>query len=262
MRRLSVFFLLSVLLLSCRHYDSGYSWRHQDKDAKQMMQGIWIDDEEGVPVFMVKGDSVLFPDTTSMPMRVWIYQDSLYLQGNGVDRYLVTRQTEHVFRFVNQGGEEVKLVKVEDSRLQAAFFQERPYALNIFRTLSLDTLVTVASQTYHCNIQVEPTSNRIIASSFTDQGIRVDNMYLNNNARVRVWRNQVPFYEHHFQKQEFSAFVPKEFLDKAILSNVLYDRADTAAVYLDAVIGIPDASSAFVIEMKIGNKGKVLKRLK
>ena len=67
-----------MVMASCRHHDSGYSLRHQDQDAKQMLQGIWIDDEEGTPAFMAKGDSILFPDTTSLPMRFWIYKDILY----------------------------------------------------------------------------------------------------------------------------------------------------------------------------------------
>ena len=254
--------LVGLVMVSCRHHDSGYSLRHQDQDAKQMLQGIWIDDEEGTPALMAKGDSILFPDTTSLPMRFWIYKDSLYLQGSNVDRYLISKQAEHVFRFVNKGGESVKLVKAENRRMEPLFYQDHPYALNIFRTLTLDTTVTVPVGIYDCHTVVEPTSNRVMASTFNEQGIRVDNMYLDNEARVSVMFNKKPFYEHSFRKQEFSAFVPKEFLDNSILRSILYDRADTAAIYLDAVIGVPDAASAFVVEMKISKSGKLTKKLK
>ena len=251
-----------LVMASCRHQGNEYALNHQDRDAKQMLQGVWIDDEEGAPVFLAKGDSLLFPDTTSLPMHFWIYQDSLYVEGSSIDRYLITKQAEHVLRFVNQSGDEVKLVKASDNHMLPLFRQERPYALNIFRTLSVDTTAVVGNRHYDCSIRVEPTSNRILTSSFTDQGLRVDNMYLDNDAHVRLSCNQTLFYEHHFRKQEFSAYVPKEFLNKAILSSVQFDHADTAAVYLDAVIGVPDATSAFVVMMKVGRNGKLTKTLK
>ena len=257
--------LLTIVLAfgACRHYDSEYAKRHQDTDAKELMQGIWIDDEEGAPVLMAHGDSVFFPDTTSLPVAFWIYQDSLYLQGGTTDRYLITKQSEHVLRFINQSGEEVKIVKAEGQQLRPLFMQERPYALNIFRTLVTDTVgMYNIGRIYNCHISVEPTHTRVMVSTFKEAGIRVDNMYLDNEAQVNIRLNKQPFYEHRFVKQDFAAFVPKDFIQKAILSRMQYDRVDSAAIYLDAVIGVPDATSAFVIEVKVGKNGKVTKKLK
>ena len=262
-RRFLFLLLVALAVCSCHRYDSNYSWRHQDSDAKQLLQGLWMDADEGAPAFLADGDSVFFPDTTSMPMRFWIYKDSLYLQGSVTSHYLITKQAEHVLRFVNQSGEEVKLLKSDDKEKQSLCRQERPYALNIFRTLKTDTTEMVhAGCIYDSHIVVEPTSNRVMASLFNEQGLRVDNMYLDNEARVRILLNKKPLYEHNFRKQEFSTYVPKEFLDKSILRNVFFDRADTAAIYLDAVIGVPDATSAFVVEMKISKSGKLTKNLK
>lgn len=261
--RYVLFLVIVVVLTGCRRYDSEYAKRHQDADAKQLLQGIWVDDEEGAPVFMAHGDSIFFPDTTSLPMAFWVYRDSLYLQGGTIDRYLITKQAEHLLRFINQSGEEVKIIKAEDKQLLPLFRQERPYALNIFRTLVTDTMdMFNYGSIYNCHLSVEPTSNRVMVSTSNDLGVRVDNMYLDNEAQVKVHFNKRPFFEHRFVKQEFAAFVPKEFLHKAILSRMLYDRVDSAGLYLDAVIGVPDATSAFVVEVKIGKNGKVTKKLK
>ena len=64
--------MLNVLFASYLLFASGCSVIgtnnhivNEDEEAKQMLQGIWINDEEGVPALMAKGDSLFFPDTTS-----------------------------------------------------------------------------------------------------------------------------------------------------------------------------------------------------
>ena len=254
--------IVAITIVGCKDGGSRYALDHQDKEAKQMLQGVWVNSEEGNPAIMVKGDSILFPDTSSLPAFFWIYKDSIYLQGQNISRYHITKQAEHVFRFENQSGEEVKLVKGSDGMMNKAFMQYRPYALNIFRTLDSDTTATVGGVTYVCRTHIEPTSDRLIATSFNNEGIEVENMYLDNDARLDVSVGQRRVYSHHFRKQEFSTLVPDGFMNKSILRDIQYNHADTGAVYFDAVIGVPDASSAYVVELKVTKEGKLAKRLR
>lgn len=247
---------------ACGGSGTEYARAHQDQKAKDMLQGVWINAEDGNPAIMAEGDTILYADTSSLPVQFWIYQDSLYLQGHALSRYLITKQAEHVFRFVNQGGDEVKLVKRDERVLGRFFHQYRPYALNIFRTLDCDTVGVGGGINYACKIHIEPTSDRLIASSFNNEGIEVENMYLDNDARLDVHVGAKNIYSHHFRKQEFSSMVPPEFMEKSILRDIQYNHADTAAVYFDAIIGIPDASSAYVVELKVTKDGKLTKRLR
>ncbi|MBR4369019.1 MAG: DUF4738 domain-containing protein, partial [Prevotella sp.] len=109
----SIFYLIfaTFVLTDCT---TGNSRDSEDLDAKRMLQGIWMNDEQGSPAFYVQGDSIFYPDSISQPVAFWICQDSLYLEGCRVNRYLITKQAEFLFKFVNQSGEEVKLVKSND----------------------------------------------------------------------------------------------------------------------------------------------------
>lgn len=252
-----------LLLVGChRHSSIEYAMEHEDADAKEMMQGIWMNDDEGSLSLLVRGDSIFFPDTTSIPMKFWIYKDSMYVKGSNTNRYKILKQAPHIIKFLNQTGDEVRLVRLEDSTLTKYFFQPRPYAMNIFRTISRDTIGEGAGRKYACSIRIEPTSERVVKSSLNDDGIEVDNIYLDNVAKVNIATGGTQIYSHDFRKGEFSSFVPKDFISRSILRDIQYNNADTSAIYLDAIIGYPDASTSYVVGLKITKNGKLTATLR
>ena len=53
-----------------------------------MLQGIWVDSETGDVSFQVKGDTIFYSDTTSMPAYFKVVGDSLIL-GSGTSYGIV-----------------------------------------------------------------------------------------------------------------------------------------------------------------------------
>ena len=82
------------------------------------MQGIWLY-EDGETAFMANGDSIFFPDTTSLPVQFWIANDSIYLKGNHVCHYKITAQAAHLFKIANPSGDEIKVTKTSNNALRA-----------------------------------------------------------------------------------------------------------------------------------------------
>ena len=230
-------FLPVFLFVAChKQVDSDYTHDHQDEESKAMLQGIWMNEDEDYLSMLVRGDSIFFPDKTSQPMEFWIYKDSIYMQGSSISRYKVLLQTPHVFKFSNQSGDEIRLVKTEDTSLTKQFFQPRPYAINIFHTISRDTIGEGGNRKYACSILVEPTSERVVKSALTDDGIEVDNIYLDNVAKVNIASGGKQIYSHNFRKGEFSKYIPSDFMSHAMLQDIQYNSADSSAVYLDAIM--------------------------
>ena len=65
-----IYILVALSALSaCRNRDAGYQMSHEDKQAKEMMQGIWTNGESSDPAMLAKGDSIFYPDSASMPVR-------------------------------------------------------------------------------------------------------------------------------------------------------------------------------------------------
>ena len=79
----------------------------EDVKAKQLLQGIWLNDDEEDVVFKVQKDTIYYPDSTSIPVYFKIVQDSLILQSSSAVKYAIVRQTEHLFEFKNQYGDVV-----------------------------------------------------------------------------------------------------------------------------------------------------------
>lgn len=250
------FFVIAVMMLSCSNHDQ------EDVEAKQMLQGIWVNDEQGSPAFMAQGDSIFYPDSTSQPVSFWVSEDSLYLQGSRLCRYKITKQAEHLFQFINQSGDEVKLVKAQDKGFLQQFKQYQPYALNLFTTFDSDTIVHDSGVTYDCRIHVEPTSERIVKALYNNEGIEVENIYLDQAVSLTILKDQKKILEQTTLKNDFAALVPKEQFNRYILRSINYSYHDTEAIYLDAIIGIPDAASSYVVEMKVSDDGKITKRVK
>lgn len=257
-----IFFLVSVIFASCIG-NKKKSFGIEDGEAKRILQGVWINEYEEIPSFMAKGDSIFYPDTASMPARFWINNDSLYIKGNNVNRYKIISLSEDLFEFQNQNSENIKLVHDNSMQFNKEFRQARSYALNVFRTYDTDTVVSIKDNIRtECKIHLEPTSERVIKSSYNDDGIEVDNLYLDNAASLEVWINDMEIYTHVFRKHEFAKYIPQDFINKSILRELQYSHTGNNAVFFNAVVGIPDASTCYVIELKIDRNGKLTKKLK
>ncbi len=248
------------MMAGCRR--GGDTSANEDRQAKSMLQGIWSDDENDNAVFMAKGDSIFYPDSSSQPAKFWIYGDSLYIKGSQLNHYLITKQAPHLFKFVNDMGEEVKLVNNGDVSLKAQFDVYRPYAMNVFRTVEADTLFNAGGSRWELRVKIVPTSDKVVKTDYNDVGIEVDNIYLDTRARVTLLYDGVQIYSHEFLKSEFERFMPQGMLRKSIIRDIDVDNADASSVYLDATVGIPDATSSYVVEMRIQRDGKVAMKLK
>lgn len=256
-----IFPIISILLVSCAGKKEN-PYCDEDDEAKRILQGVWIQEDGENPSFMAEGDSIFYPDTASMSARFWVSNDSLYIKGSNVNRYKILTLSDQSFIFQNQNKEEIRLVRDSSKRFMREFRQTRPYALNAFRIHDTDTVSNGRDTRFECRIRLEPTSGRVMKSSYNDDGIEVDNLYLDNVARLQVALNGERVYVHDFLKQEFAAYIPEEFMEKSILRELQYSHADDNAVYLDAVVGIPDADACYVIGLEINREGKLTKKLK
>ena len=111
-------------------------------------------------------------------------------------------------------------------------------------------------------MNVSPTSVPVIKTDYNDVGLEVDNLYLDNKARVTLLFDGVQVYSHEFLKDEFDRYLPKDMVSKSILRDVELSYADASSVYLDVTVGIPDATSSYVIETRIQRDGKISMRVK
>lgn len=230
----------------------------EDRQAMQLLQGIWINEEEGEPSFRVDGDSIFFPDTTSMPVKFAVISDTLIMYGVHPVRYPIMKQLDNTFEFKNQNGETIHLVKSNDVASDIQFFEnKRPATINQNQVVKRDTVVSYNNERYHCYVQVNPTTYKVYKSSYNDEGVEVDNVYYDNSVHVSVFMGTVKTYSHDFRKEEFVKYVPENIISQIILSDMLFHGIDSKGIYYDALLCVPDSPSNYIVKVCISFDGRV-----
>lgn len=253
--RYSIHFLLllcvSVLVGCANKTTTTISVPEEDKTAKKMLQGIWVNEDDEDVAFMVKGDTIFYPDSTSQPVYFMIVSDTLTLKGANDVKYPIVKQAEHIFQFKNQNGDVVKLVKSEDKSLLGDFEQKSPLSLNQNQLIKRDTVVMIGEQRYHCYVQVNPTSYKVYKSSYNDEGVEVDNVYYDNIIHISVYKGEARLFSHDYRKDDFAKDVPASFLRQAVLSDILFTEMNDSSIIYTAVLAIPDSSLSYQIKVTI-----------
>ena len=257
MKKGLVLAIIAGILVACGGKNSKTAVQSENLAAKKMLQGIWIDSETGDLSFQAEGDTISYPDSMNVPVMFMIVDDTLILKGSNLTKYPIVKQTEHLFSFINQNGDVVKLTKSDGEELEQAFEQEPSVTLNQRKTIKRDTVVFSGEDRYHCYVQVNPTKQKVFKSKINDDGVSVDNVYYDNSIRVSIFQGRSRLYQHDFHKEDFSRLVPQDFLRQSILSDILIMNNDSEGVNYHAHLVIPDSPSSYIINVKITYKGKM-----
>ena len=258
MRRLSKILILCLFLSACMNTGgtdpSDSKERAEDLDAKAMLQGIWIESETDEVSFWAEGDSIYYPDSTSPPAYFYIVNDSFCL---GDNRYAIVKQTEHLFCFQNQVGEEMRFEKSEVAEDSLAFADRQPEILSLTEVMKIDSVVIYEGERYHWYIAVNPTKYRVTKMTYNSEGVGVENVYYDNIIHISLFKGSTRLFSRDFKKQMYGDNVPSEFLEQAVLGNMQYDHVDAKGLHFNATLCVPDGASCYLVETLIGFNGQM-----
>ncbi len=238
-----------VVLVACNQNNS--SSLPDDKEAKEMLQGVWVDEESGDVSFRVSGDTLYFADTTSMPTYFRIYKDSLYLASGTA--YSIVKHTEHLFWFNNQNGDLLKLQKSDDD--DADIEATAPSVLTYTHQVKIDSVAAYNGNRYHWYIAINPTKYKVTKRTFNEDGLEVENVYYDNIMHISVFQGARQIYSSDFRKQQYQGLVPAAFLEDAILANMAFSHIDAAGLHFNATLCIPDGATCYMVESTISYTG-------
>ncbi len=245
---------MMLVLLGCRQNKS--TLLPDNKDAKAMLQGVWVDEESGDESFRVNGDTIYFSDATSMPTYFRIYGDSIFLASG--TSYGIVKHTEFLFWINNQNGDLLKLKKNDES---TEVEPETPSVILYTHQVKVDSVVTYNKKRYHWYIAINPTKYKVIKRTYNDDGIEVENVYYDNIMNVSVFEGQRKLYSSDFRKQMYQGIVPASFLNESILANMEYSHADADGLHFNATLCIPDGASCYMVETTVSYTGVLSMKL-
>ncbi len=258
MKKLTILGLVfSALMTACNNKPNGTDEQQEDFTAKKMLQGIWVDEDAQNVAFRAKGDTIFYPDTTSLPVYFQIIGDTLMLHGINVVKYPVLKQTRHLFVFRNQNGDEVRLHLSDNPDDANAFQHEKPQVLNQNQVIRRDTIVTYHGERYHCYVQVNPTTYKVVKTSYNDEGVEVDNVYYDNIVNLNVYHGATKLFSSDFRKHQFANYMPKAIVQQTILNDMLFKEVNKDGIHYVASLGVPDDMSSFQVQVIVGFDGRL-----
>lgn len=257
------FLFLLLSLFSCQSKKEQIEKPREDKKAKQMLQGIWINEDSEEIVFRAFGDTIYYPDSLSRPVRFEIRRDTLYMGEDEGSKYLILKQTPHLFVFKNQTGEVIKLRLGEESENDISLFQPtKAVSVNQNKKVKTDTILSYNNKRYHSYTQVNPSSYKVYCGSYNDNGVRVERLYFDNIVYIGIFEGNIKRYSHNFYKQEFLKYLPAKYQKSGILSDISLEKIDINGFHYYASICLPEDNVCYMVGIDISYNWQVsLKKL-
>ena len=251
-----------LMLASCKHQGQTPPVAveaTENMEAKQLLQGTWMDELTEEVSFVCRGDTIFFMDGTSLPAYFRIVGDSIVLGGNA---YHIRHQSGHVFAFENQAGDEVKLVKRDE---QPGDSIEVPHTIDVppivTEVVNRDSVVMFNGERYHWYVTINPTRKRVNRTAYNSDGVSVENVYYDNIIHVSLFQGRSRIFGRDFNKQMFAGNVPSQFLEQAILGNIQFLSAERDGFHFSATLCIPDEASCYMVEIVVAQDGSVSMKL-
>lgn len=255
--------MASVMLLclaSCRHKEPASTAAKapkEDLEAKKLLQGVWMNEDDETVVFKAYGDTIYYPDSTSQPVYFQILSDTLVLHSANTARYKIVRQSAHVFEFRNAAGDLVSLVKSEDREDNEYFSKDHPMPLNTGKLIKRDSVLIYGNDRYHSYIQINPTTFKVVKANYSDEGVEVDNVYYDNIIHVSLYRGDYCLFSRDFKKKDFSRVAPKDFIRQGILNDIRLIGMTPSGTHFQVSIMMPDSFSSFLIDLLVDYRGRL-----
>lgn len=227
----------------------------ESQEAKQLLQGIWSDEETENLVFQMRGDSVYYPDSTSMPAYFRVYGDTLFIGSSA--RYHIEKHTEHLLWFKGGDGELVKLVKDDGEEEQETFEKNKAQILSLTDVLKKDTVVSYNGNRYHLYVAINPTKYKVVRHTLNEDGLDVENVYYDNIIHLSIFQGAHQLFSRDFRKQQYQQCVPAQFFDQAVLNNMEYSSADEKGLHFNVSLCTPGDASCYLIEHVVSLDGQL-----
>lgn len=260
MKKYAVFLLLLLGLVACnKGQKSALSDGQEDLKAKKMLQGIWLDDESDEILFKVQGDTIYYPDAENASVYFKIKKDTFYTYGNEVMRYKIDKQAEHLFWFHSLSDNIVKLHKSEDPNDSLRIMGRRSTEVipTYTEVTKRDSVVMYEGKRYRAYVYVNPSKIKVVKTSYTDDGMSIDNVYYDNVMHICVYEGKRMIYGHDITKDMFSNVIKEDFLKNAILADMRFYGVSKVGFRYQATVGIPESSVCNLVNLVVSFDGKL-----
>lgn len=244
----------SILLVACDGNSNSKDARPIEENfaAKNLLQGIWVDDDTEMPLMRIDGDTIYYANPQNVPAAFKIIHDTLYVYGNKPARYKIDKQTDYNFWFHSLTDNLIKIHKSENEDDSLVFInQEVEIIPTISEVIKKDSVVMYKGTRYRGYVYINPSKMKVIKTTYSENGYNVDNVYYDNVIHICVYEGRKMLYGQDITKKAFIGVFPEEFLRQTILSDMNFMGVDHEGYHYQAVLRVPESSVSNLVDMAI-----------
>ena len=108
---------------------------------------------------------------------------------------------------------------------------------------------------YRAYVYINPSKMRVIKTTYSEDGISMDNVYYDNVMHICVYEGKKSLFASDVTKQMFDKVLPVDFLEQSILSDTKFMKVDRNGFHYQAVLAIPETSIYSIVNMEVSFKG-------
>lgn len=248
--------MLAVALSSCGTPQHKAAGPEENREAKSLLQGIWLDDNTETALIKVKGDTLFYADAGAAPVAFKVVGDSLITYGVRTNSYKIEKQGEYIFWIHSSVGDVIRLHKADNQFDSLSFVhtQEVPVYTEVIKK---DSVVMYDNVRYRGYVYINPSKMKVVRPGVSGEGLGVDNVYYDNIIHICVYEGRKSLYAKDINKQMFKGVVPDEFLQGAILSDMDFCGVDAKGYHYRATVCIPDGASCYMVNITASTQGEL-----
>ncbi|WP_321480209.1 DUF4738 domain-containing protein [uncultured Bacteroides sp.] len=251
---------MALLVVACHtgNKTGDNSKQKEDRNAKAQLQGIWIDDDSETPLMRVFGDTIYYVDPQNIPVYFKIINDSIYMYGSELSRYKIDKQSERIFWVHSLSDNILKLHKSEDSDDSLAFSTKPVEAIPSYSDVTKkDSVIMYKGKRYHAYVYINPSKMKVVKTSYSEEGLSMDNVYYDNVIHICVYEGRKSLYASDITKKMFTKLISSDFLSKSVLSDMQFLGVGHAGFHYQASVNVPESSVCNLIDIFITFKGEM-----
>lgn len=256
--------IISFIFFSCAGKQSQSVDVKENLEMKTMLQGTWMDEDTETPMICIKGDSIHYMTSGTLPVAFRIIKDSLITYGTEPTSYYIVKQNEYMLWLQSDMGGIIKMNRADESESinSVNFHVQTKKSEQTKEVIQKDRIEFYKDVRYRGYVYINPSQIKVTRPTYSDEGFKMDNVYYDNVIHICVFEGKNKLFSKDVYKKDFSEVVPEEFLQWAILSDMEFIGVNEKGYQYQATISIPDEITSYIVNLSISTDGNIQYTLK
>jgi hypothetical protein len=236
----------------------------ENLEMKTMLQGTWMHEDTETPMICIKGDSIHYMTSGTLPVAFRIIEDSLITYGTEPTSYYIVKQNEYMLWLQSDMGGIIKMNRADESESihSVNFHVQTKKSEPTKEVIQKDRIEFYKDVRYRGYVYINPSQIKVTRPTYSDEGFKMDNVYYDNIIHICVYEGKNKLFSKDVYKKDFSEVVPEEFLQWAILSDMEFIGVNEKGYQYQATISIPDEITSYIVNLSISTDGNIQYTLK